>query len=222
MLLHLFDELTVSALCVVKVFVVLCHKSIKKACSPTQQFLRNDNQQRQPIIFAIVLFDYDIYTKLNATIICWHQTNACIVFLLLVLSNSSQVPSSVTIHLLSLTSLSCSAAACKDSKRALEVSQHAEDMGLILGACVGGLVVLILLLGAVVIIVKKGWAAVKMFVCQCMWGGLDLSRGKHFTAFSLVQPIHRSKFISIPLGSLGLLREAFGNKSGLQRELVEW
>lgn len=48
------------------------------------------------------------------------------------------------------------AAACKDSKRALEVSQHSEDMGLILGACAGGLVVLILLLGAVVIIVKKG------------------------------------------------------------------
>ncbi|KAK1880697.1 Receptor-type tyrosine-protein phosphatase U, partial [Dissostichus eleginoides] len=48
------------------------------------------------------------------------------------------------------------AAACKDSKRALEVSQHAEDMGLILGACAGGLVVLILLLGAIVIIVKKG------------------------------------------------------------------
>lgn len=47
-------------------------------------------------------------------------------------------------------------AACKDSKHALEVSQHAEDMGLILGACVGGLVVLILLLGAVIIIVKKG------------------------------------------------------------------
>uniref|UniRef100_A0A8D3CRU6 protein-tyrosine-phosphatase n=1 Tax=Scophthalmus maximus TaxID=52904 RepID=A0A8D3CRU6_SCOMX len=43
-----------------------------------------------------------------------------------------------------------------DSKRALEVSQHAEDMGLILGACAGGLVVLILLLGAIVIIVKKG------------------------------------------------------------------
>uniref|UniRef100_A0A8C6TUM6 Protein tyrosine phosphatase receptor type Ua n=1 Tax=Neogobius melanostomus TaxID=47308 RepID=A0A8C6TUM6_9GOBI len=33
--------------------------------------------------------------------------------------------------------------------RALEVSQHAEDMGLILGACAGGLVVLILLLGAI-------------------------------------------------------------------------
>uniref|UniRef100_A0A8C5G6R1 Receptor-type tyrosine-protein phosphatase U n=1 Tax=Gouania willdenowi TaxID=441366 RepID=A0A8C5G6R1_GOUWI len=49
-----------------------------------------------------------------------------------------------------------SKAACKDSKRALEVSQHAEDMGLILGACVGGLVVLILLLGAIVIIIKKG------------------------------------------------------------------
>ncbi|KAL7883880.1 hypothetical protein SRHO_G00015380 [Serrasalmus rhombeus] len=47
-------------------------------------------------------------------------------------------------------------AACKDHKHALEISQHAEDMGLILGACAGGLVVLILLLGAVVIIVKKG------------------------------------------------------------------
>nr|XP_046182495.1 LOW QUALITY PROTEIN: receptor-type tyrosine-protein phosphatase U-like [Oncorhynchus gorbuscha] len=47
-------------------------------------------------------------------------------------------------------------AACKDHKRAMEVSQHAEDMGLILGACAGGLVVLILLLGAIVIIIKKG------------------------------------------------------------------
>nr|XP_046217894.1 receptor-type tyrosine-protein phosphatase U-like isoform X8 [Oncorhynchus gorbuscha] len=46
--------------------------------------------------------------------------------------------------------------ACKDHKRTLEVSQHAEDMGLILGACAGGLVVLILLLGAIVIVVKKG------------------------------------------------------------------
>jgi len=46
--------------------------------------------------------------------------------------------------------------ACRDHKHALEVSQHAEDMGLILGACAGGLVVLILLLGAIVVIVKKG------------------------------------------------------------------
>nr|XP_029520252.1 receptor-type tyrosine-protein phosphatase U-like [Oncorhynchus nerka] len=46
--------------------------------------------------------------------------------------------------------------ACKDHKRTLEVSQHAEDMGLILGACAGGMVVLILLLGAIVIVVKKG------------------------------------------------------------------
>uniref|UniRef100_A0A8C6P2T3 protein-tyrosine-phosphatase n=1 Tax=Nothobranchius furzeri TaxID=105023 RepID=A0A8C6P2T3_NOTFU len=37
----------------------------------------------------------------------------------------------------------------QNSKTALEVSQHAEDMGLILGACAGGLVVLILLLGSV-------------------------------------------------------------------------
>uniref|UniRef100_A0A3B4E838 Receptor-type tyrosine-protein phosphatase U n=1 Tax=Pygocentrus nattereri TaxID=42514 RepID=A0A3B4E838_PYGNA len=49
-----------------------------------------------------------------------------------------------------------------DHKHALEISQHAEDMGLILGACAGGLVVLILLLGAVVIIVKKGRKKVNM------------------------------------------------------------
>ncbi|XP_063041570.1 receptor-type tyrosine-protein phosphatase U-like [Engraulis encrasicolus] len=53
-------------------------------------------------------------------------------------------------------------AACKDHKRALEVSQHTEEMGLILGACAGGLVVLILLLGAIVIIIKKGRKKVNM------------------------------------------------------------
>uniref|UniRef100_A0A8C4NQ06 Receptor-type tyrosine-protein phosphatase U n=1 Tax=Dicentrarchus labrax TaxID=13489 RepID=A0A8C4NQ06_DICLA len=47
-------------------------------------------------------------------------------------------------------------AACKDHRKALEVSQHSEEMGLILGVCAGGLVVLILLLGAVIIIIKKG------------------------------------------------------------------
>ncbi|XP_039596377.1 receptor-type tyrosine-protein phosphatase U-like isoform X2 [Polypterus senegalus] len=47
-------------------------------------------------------------------------------------------------------------AACKDTKRALEVSQHSEEMGLILGICTGGLVVLILLLGAIIIVIKKG------------------------------------------------------------------
>ncbi|KAI1901714.1 hypothetical protein AGOR_G00037230 [Albula goreensis] len=47
-------------------------------------------------------------------------------------------------------------AACKDHKRALEVSQHTEEVGLILGACAGGLALLILLLGAIIIIVKKG------------------------------------------------------------------
>ncbi|XP_036411192.1 receptor-type tyrosine-protein phosphatase U-like [Megalops cyprinoides] len=47
-------------------------------------------------------------------------------------------------------------AACRDHKRALEVSQHSEEVGLILGACAGGLVVLILLLGAIIIVVKKG------------------------------------------------------------------
>uniref|UniRef100_A0A7N8XE53 protein-tyrosine-phosphatase n=1 Tax=Mastacembelus armatus TaxID=205130 RepID=A0A7N8XE53_9TELE len=41
-------------------------------------------------------------------------------------------------------------------RKALEVSQHSEEMGLILGVCAGGLVVLILLLGAVIIIIKKG------------------------------------------------------------------
>uniref|UniRef100_A0A4W6CQE4 protein-tyrosine-phosphatase n=1 Tax=Lates calcarifer TaxID=8187 RepID=A0A4W6CQE4_LATCA len=46
--------------------------------------------------------------------------------------------------------------ACKDHRKALEVSQHSEEMGLILGVCAGGLVVLILLLGAVIIIIKKG------------------------------------------------------------------
>ncbi|XP_015204204.1 receptor-type tyrosine-protein phosphatase U isoform X4 [Lepisosteus oculatus] len=47
-------------------------------------------------------------------------------------------------------------AACKDAKRALEVTQHSEEMGLILGVCAGGLVVLILLMGAIIIIIKKG------------------------------------------------------------------
>lgn len=47
-------------------------------------------------------------------------------------------------------------AACRDHKRALELSQHSEEMGLILGICAGGLVVLILLLGVIIIIIKKG------------------------------------------------------------------
>uniref|UniRef100_A0A4W5QEM8 Receptor-type tyrosine-protein phosphatase U n=1 Tax=Hucho hucho TaxID=62062 RepID=A0A4W5QEM8_9TELE len=46
--------------------------------------------------------------------------------------------------------------ACKDPWRALEVSQHSEEMGLILGVCAGCLVVLILLLGAIIIIIRKG------------------------------------------------------------------
>lgn len=49
-----------------------------------------------------------------------------------------------------------SSAACKDHQRALEVTQRSEEMGLILGVCAGGLVVLILLLGAIIIIIKKG------------------------------------------------------------------
>uniref|UniRef100_A0A4W5Q7D0 Receptor-type tyrosine-protein phosphatase U n=1 Tax=Hucho hucho TaxID=62062 RepID=A0A4W5Q7D0_9TELE len=61
-------------------------------------------------------------------------------------------------------------AACKDHKRALEVSQHAEDMGLILGACAGGLVVLILLLGAIVISFFDGWDVTKK---------KDKTKGRH-------------------------------------------
>ncbi|XP_077193279.1 receptor-type tyrosine-protein phosphatase U isoform X2 [Paroedura picta] len=47
-------------------------------------------------------------------------------------------------------------AACKESKRPLEVSQHSEEMGLILGICAGGLVVLIILLGAIIVVIRKG------------------------------------------------------------------
>uniref|UniRef100_A0A5F8G4U2 Receptor-type tyrosine-protein phosphatase U n=1 Tax=Monodelphis domestica TaxID=13616 RepID=A0A5F8G4U2_MONDO len=56
-----------------------------------------------------------------------------------------------TSHLKGETRLNCiriaRKAACKESKRPLEVSQHSEEMGLILGVCAGGLVVLIILLG---------------------------------------------------------------------------
>uniref|UniRef100_A0A8C2NHG6 protein-tyrosine-phosphatase n=1 Tax=Capra hircus TaxID=9925 RepID=A0A8C2NHG6_CAPHI len=41
-------------------------------------------------------------------------------------------------------------------KQPLEVSQRSEEMGLILGICAGGLAVLILLLGAIIIIIRKG------------------------------------------------------------------
>lgn len=51
---------------------------------------------------------------------------------------------------------SFSLAACKESKRPLEVSQRSEEMGLILGICAGGLAVLILLLGAIIVIIRKG------------------------------------------------------------------
>ncbi|XP_023820441.1 receptor-type tyrosine-protein phosphatase U isoform X4 [Oryzias latipes] len=47
-------------------------------------------------------------------------------------------------------------ASCKDHRSVLERTQHSEDMGLILAVCAGGLVVLVLLLGAVIIIIKKG------------------------------------------------------------------
>uniref|UniRef100_A0A670ZM46 protein-tyrosine-phosphatase n=1 Tax=Pseudonaja textilis TaxID=8673 RepID=A0A670ZM46_PSETE len=43
-----------------------------------------------------------------------------------------------------------------ESKRPLEVSQHSEEMGLILGICAGGLVVLIILLGAIIVVIRKG------------------------------------------------------------------
>uniref|UniRef100_A0A3P9IDQ1 Receptor-type tyrosine-protein phosphatase U n=1 Tax=Oryzias latipes TaxID=8090 RepID=A0A3P9IDQ1_ORYLA len=47
-------------------------------------------------------------------------------------------------------------ASCKDHRSVLERTQHSEDMGLILAVCAGGLVVLVLLLGALIIIIKKG------------------------------------------------------------------
>ncbi|RLV91073.1 hypothetical protein DV515_00014235 [Chloebia gouldiae] len=47
-------------------------------------------------------------------------------------------------------------AACKESKRPLEVSQHSEEMGLILGICAGGLIILIILLGAIIVAIRKG------------------------------------------------------------------
>eukprot|EP00071_Canis_lupus_P034589 XP_022268146.1 receptor-type tyrosine-protein phosphatase U isoform X6 [Canis lupus familiaris] len=65
-----------------------------------------------------------------------------------------------TSHLKGETRLNCiriaRKAACKESKRPLEVSQRSEEMGLILGICAGGLAVLILLLGAIIIIIRKG------------------------------------------------------------------
>uniref|UniRef100_A0A8C0EVM9 protein-tyrosine-phosphatase n=1 Tax=Bubo bubo TaxID=30461 RepID=A0A8C0EVM9_BUBBB len=36
------------------------------------------------------------------------------------------------------------------------VSQHSEEMGLILGICAGGLIVLIILLGAIIVVIRKG------------------------------------------------------------------
>uniref|UniRef100_A0A8C6BGQ6 Receptor-type tyrosine-protein phosphatase U n=1 Tax=Monodon monoceros TaxID=40151 RepID=A0A8C6BGQ6_MONMO len=74
-----------------------------------------------------------------------------------------------TSHLKGETRLNCiriaRKAACKESKQPLEVSQRSEEMGLILGICAGGLAVLILLLGAIIIIIRKsffeGWDATK-------------------------------------------------------------
>uniref|UniRef100_A0A8C0EV17 protein-tyrosine-phosphatase n=1 Tax=Bubo bubo TaxID=30461 RepID=A0A8C0EV17_BUBBB len=45
---------------------------------------------------------------------------------------------------------------CGTLKRPLEVSQHSEEMGLILGICAGGLIVLIILLGAIIVVIRKG------------------------------------------------------------------
>ncbi|XP_056413215.1 receptor-type tyrosine-protein phosphatase U isoform X2 [Hyla sarda] len=47
-------------------------------------------------------------------------------------------------------------APCKDSHRFSMAPQHSEEMGLVLGICAGGLVVFIILLGAVILIVRKG------------------------------------------------------------------
>uniref|UniRef100_UPI00398ED632 receptor-type tyrosine-protein phosphatase U isoform X4 n=1 Tax=Pristiophorus japonicus TaxID=55135 RepID=UPI00398ED632 len=48
------------------------------------------------------------------------------------------------------------AAACKESHRSQEAAQRSDAMGLILGICAGGLAVLILILGAIFVFVKKG------------------------------------------------------------------
>ncbi|XP_048850224.1 receptor-type tyrosine-protein phosphatase U-like isoform X2 [Brienomyrus brachyistius] len=45
--------------------------------------------------------------------------------------------------------------ACRDHRQALEVSQHSEEMGLIVASCAGGLLLLTSLLGLVVILIKK-------------------------------------------------------------------
>ncbi|XP_038614039.1 receptor-type tyrosine-protein phosphatase U isoform X2 [Tachyglossus aculeatus] len=65
-----------------------------------------------------------------------------------------------TSHLRGDTRLNCvriaRKAACKDSKQPLEVAQGSEEVGLVLGICVGALVGLILLLGVIVFAVRKG------------------------------------------------------------------
>lgn len=96
---------------------------------------------------------------------CWNELNKTSVNTLNHLALSH--PDSSIVNFSSHLRLPRCTAACKDSKRALEVSQHSEDMGLILGACAGGLVVLILLLGAIVIIVKKGWVALSTLLLDC-------------------------------------------------------
>ncbi|KPP57106.1 hypothetical protein Z043_125202, partial [Scleropages formosus] len=45
--------------------------------------------------------------------------------------------------------------ACRDHREALEVSQHSEDVGLIAGGCAGGLLLLTLLLGLVVLLLRR-------------------------------------------------------------------
>ncbi|XP_047672606.1 receptor-type tyrosine-protein phosphatase U isoform X1 [Tachysurus fulvidraco] len=47
-------------------------------------------------------------------------------------------------------------AACKDHKHALEISQNSDDMGLIIAASTGGLVLFVFFLGLIVIFVRKG------------------------------------------------------------------
>uniref|UniRef100_A0A8C4LP07 protein-tyrosine-phosphatase n=1 Tax=Equus asinus asinus TaxID=83772 RepID=A0A8C4LP07_EQUAS len=75
-----------------------------------------------------------------------------------------------TSHLKGETRLNCiriaRKAACKESKQPLEVSQRSEEMGLILGICAGGLAVLILLLGAIIIIIRKGPASPVNPLCR--------------------------------------------------------
>ena len=71
-------------------------------------------------------------------------------------NNNKWIPNTALVSVVLTDVFPLSSAACKDHRKAMEVSQNSEEMGLILGVCAGGLIVLILVLGAVIIIIKKG------------------------------------------------------------------